>query len=125
MLGVDCFEDVDHVDIALGTKRLALTLSSYLRHRMKDEEEETGPAAGRGLEAGYVAFKTDAVLTQLTAAVAKLHRAVMKNWQHLVMLAANTQKRRGGRDKGSIDSGLNEMDQFSNFKICRTQYRSP
>ena len=34
-------------------------------------------------------YKTDAVLTQTTAALASLHRATLMNWHHIQMIVGN------------------------------------
>jgi hypothetical protein len=34
-------------------------------------------------------FKTDAVLTQIVSNMAKLHRAVLRNWHHILIMVGN------------------------------------
>ena len=92
--GEDCFEDVDHQSVSMDIKRLALTLSGYLKDRMKKEQGqgvndlEAGGENAPELETN-IQFRTDAMLTQTTAMLARLHRAVLMNTHQINMLTQN------------------------------------
>ena len=87
-LGEDCFGDVDHAKIAMEIKRLAVAMSGYLRDRMK--EEDVGTDNGKAAVGSRPSqFKADAVLTHATTVIAKLHRAILRNWHHILMIVGN------------------------------------
>ena len=88
-LGEDGFEDVDHQLLAMEIKRLALTLRGYLQMRMKESIEYT--EAGANLDDPLIQGKyyTDSVLTQMTLGMARLHRAVLRNHHHILMVIGN------------------------------------
>ena len=88
-LGEDGFEDVDHQILAMEIKRLALTLRNYLQMRMEESIEYT--RAGKNLDSPSIKAKyfTDSILTQMTLEMAKLHRAVLRNHHHILMVIGN------------------------------------
>ena len=88
-LGEDGFEDVDHQILAMEIKRLALTLRNYIQMRMEESIEYT--RAGENLDAPSIKAKyfTDSILTQMTLEMAKLHRAVLRNHHHILMVIGN------------------------------------
>ena len=89
-LGEDTFDDVDHQIVAMEIKRLAITLKEYLQSRMKEgneEKYERNESDDEQLPRNE--FYKDSVLAQMTLQLAKLHRAVLKNHHHLLMLIGN------------------------------------
>ncbi|TRY77008.1 hypothetical protein TCAL_06375 [Tigriopus californicus] len=86
--GQDCFEDVDHEEIALEVNRLAKSLANYIKSRANQDQQIRKTGSGKGFEA-KVKFKTDAVLTEITAILARLHRSVLRNWHHILMILNN------------------------------------
>lgn len=82
-LGEDCFDDVDHQEIAMEIKREALGLTSYLKTRMSEHELNNERRGDK------VQFQVDALLTQTTALLAKLHRATLRNWHHILLIVGN------------------------------------
>ena len=89
-LGEDTFEDVDHQILAMEIKRLAITLKEYLQSRMREgNEEESEEYESDDEPLSRNEFYKDSVLAQMTLQLAKLHRAVLKNHHHLLMLIGN------------------------------------
>ena len=95
-LGEDTFEDVDHQVFAMEMKRLAVTLKEYLEYRVKERQEEKSDVYNEqftlpdpGTNGNHNEFVKDSVLTQMTLQLAKLHRAVLRNHHHLLMLIGN------------------------------------
>ena len=89
-LGEDDFEDVDHQILAMEIKKLALTLKEYLQIRLKEEGHGETPHRDNGNESlSRTNYYTDSVLAQMTLQLAKLHRAVLRNHHHLLMLIGN------------------------------------
>jgi len=88
-LGEDDFEDVDHQILAMEIKKLALTLKEYLQIRVKEGQSKK-PFRDNGNEfLSQTNYYTDSVLAQMTLELAKLHRAVLRNHHHLLMLIGN------------------------------------
>ena len=94
-LGEDDFEDVDHQILAMEIKKLALTLKKYLqtlptidynRITNKDFTENKNKEIEYLLRSKYF---TDSLLTQMTLELAKLHRAVLRNQHHILMILGN------------------------------------
>ena len=109
-LGEDTFEDVDHQILAMEIKRLAITLKEYLQSRMKegnDEKSEEYESDDEPLSRNE--FYRDSVLAQMTLQLAKLHRAVLKNHHHLLILignfagnAKNVREHKGNNETGNV-----------------------
>ncbi len=72
-------------------KRLALALSVYMKNRMVEEKAGGGnPNSPRSrFLRGRSSFAQDAVMTQAIALIARLHRAVLRNWHHMRMILHN------------------------------------
>ena len=88
-LGEDDFEDVDHQILAMEIKKLALTLKEYLQIRMKEGQGEKPYSDNENESVSRTNYYTDSVLAQMTLELAKLHRAVLRNHHHLLMLIGN------------------------------------
>ena len=88
-LGEDDFEDVDHQILAMEIKKLALTLKEYLQIRIKEGQEEKPYRDDENESLSRTKYYTDSVLAQITLELAKLHRAVLRNHHHLLMLIGN------------------------------------
>ena len=89
-LGEDGFEDVDHQGLDAELKRLALTLKNYLEIRMDEMMEYTQQFGANFDDPAYlVKYHTDSILTQMTLEMAKIHRAVLKNQHHILMIIGN------------------------------------
>ena len=88
-LGEDGFDDVDHQIMAMEMKRLAFTVKQYLETRKQETEEFT--RMGMPLDAPFFKAKddTDHALAQITLMMAKLHRAILRNHHHILMLIGN------------------------------------
>ena len=84
-IGDDCFVDVNHTMLTREIKKIALTLSAYLKDRMVEEKSGVTIDPQRR----KVRYKTDALLTQSTKALAELHRGIMRNWHHILMILGN------------------------------------
>ena len=86
-LGDDGFEDVDHQGLDAEIKSLALTLKKYLEIRMDEMMEYTQKFGANFDDPSYlVKYHTDSILTQMTLEMAKIHRAVLKNQHHILMM---------------------------------------
>ena len=98
-LGEDGFEDVDHQGLDAELKDLALTLKNYLEMRM-DEMMEYQQQFGANFDdpSFLVKYHTDSILTQMTLEMAKIHRAVLKNQHHILMIIGNF--------AGNVDANL-------------------
>ena len=109
-LGEDTFEDVDHQILAMEIKRLAITLKEYLQSRMKEGNEEKSEEYESDDEPlSRNEFYRDSVLAQMTLQLAKLHRAVLKNHHHLLILignfagnAKNAREHKGNNETGNV-----------------------
>ena len=88
-LGEDGFEDVDHQILAMEIKRLAVSLAQYLKERMRESLMYTQNGDDLDDPAIKVKYETDYVLTQTTAIMAKLHRAILRNHHHILMVIGN------------------------------------
>ena len=88
-LGEDGFEDVDHQILAMEIKRLAVSLTAYLKERMRESLITAKSGANLNDPSTRVKFETDYVLTQTTAIMAKLHRAILRNHHHILMVIGN------------------------------------
>ena len=88
-LGEDGFEDVDHQILAMEIKRLAMSLTGYLKERMEESLVTTKSGADLNDPSVRVKFETDTVLTQSVAIIAKLHRAILRNHHHILLLIGN------------------------------------
>ena len=89
-LGDDGFEDVDHQGLDAELKRLALTLKNYLEIRMDEMMEYTQQFGANFDDPSYlVKYHTDSILTQITLEMSKIHRAVLKNQHHILMIIEN------------------------------------
>ena len=88
-LGEDGFEDVDHQILAMEIKRLAMTVKSYLEVRKNEERDYV--KAGANLNDPSIKTKTDtdSILAQTTLMMAKLHRAILRNHHHILMMIGN------------------------------------
>ena len=88
-LGEDGFEDVDHQILAMEVKRLALTVKNYLETRKQESNDYK--LAGANLHDPSIRVKdeTDSVLAQVTLMMAKLHRAILRNHHHILMVIGN------------------------------------
>ena len=89
-LGDDGFEDVDHQGLDAEIKSLALTLKNYLEIRMDEIMESTQQFGANFDDPSYlIKYHTDSILTQMTLEMAKIHRAVLKNQHHILMIIGN------------------------------------
>ena len=88
-LGEDGFTDVDHQLLAMEIKRLALTVKQYLETRR--QETQYYKRTGTDLTDPSIKAKdeTDHVLAQTTLMMAKLHRAILRNHHHILMVIGN------------------------------------
>ena len=88
-LGEDGFEDVDHQILAMEIKRLAMTVKNYLEVRKNEERDYV--RAGANLNDPSIKTKTDtdSILAQTTLMMAKLHRAILRNHHHILMVIGN------------------------------------
>ena len=75
-----------------------MAMSGYLKERMKEEDNDGKKMAAKSR------FKEDAVLTHTTTVLAKLHRAILRNWHHILMIVGNL----GGNNLGT-ESKLHEQ----------------
>ena len=94
-LGEDNFEDVDHQTLAMEIKNIALTLRNYMqtvptidynRINWKDFTQNKDKEVEYLLRSKYF---TDSVLAQMTLELAKLHRSVLRNHHHILMILGN------------------------------------
>jgi hypothetical protein len=89
-LGQDCFSDVNHKDISIDVRKTALALTKYLEERIKESDKINQDFNDvNELMGNRVKYKTDAVLTHMVTILAKIHRATMRNWQHILVLVGN------------------------------------
>ena len=75
--------------MAMETKSLAFAVKQYLETRKQETEEFT--RMGMPLDAPFFQAKddTDHALAQITLMMAKLHRAILRNHHHILMLIGN------------------------------------
>ncbi|CAB4058882.1 unnamed protein product [Lepeophtheirus salmonis] len=94
--GTDCFLDVDHAGIYGRVNGLAKKVSDYIKYRNKELQ-----AYGKthmvhpGVQ---VQIQADDILAHTTILLQKLHRSVMRNWHHILMIVGNL----AGNDGGAI-----------------------
>lgn len=90
-LGQDCFADVDHQDLALDVQNLALLAAKYLEARMVESllAKKKGGQKEYSLASLNAKYHTDLFLIQATVLMAKIHRATLRNWHHLLMTITN------------------------------------
>ena len=102
-LGEDGFEDVDHQGLDAEIKSLALTLKKYLEIRMDEMTEYTQKFGANFDDPSFlVKYHTDSILTQMTLEMAKIHRAVLKNQHHILMIIGNF--------AGNVDANLSQTN---------------
>lgn len=76
-IGQDCFVNVDHDAMTRAIKDLGVTTIMYLKDRQKEKSDQASD------------FRLDSILTDMLSLIYHLHRATIRNWHHLAMLAGN------------------------------------
>lgn len=75
-LGEDCFLDVNHKQFTLEIKQLALAMQDFIEYRVMDNQ--------KGAQ-----YKMDEMMVDLIKMVFQLHRATLRNWNHILMVVSN------------------------------------
>ena len=75
-LGDDCFIDVNHKQFTWEIKKLALAMQDFIEDRIVNNENSAQ-------------YKMDEIMTHLITMIFQLHRATLRNWNHILMAISN------------------------------------
>ena len=75
-LGQDCFLDVNHKQFTWEIKKLALAMQDFIEDRVMNND--------RGAQ-----YKMDEMMTHMITLMFQLHRATLRNWNHILMVVSN------------------------------------
>ena len=85
-LGEDCFSDVNHKQFTWEIKKLALVMQDFIEYRVMNNQN--------GAQ-----YKMDEMMVNLIQMVFQLHRATLRNWNHILMVVSNFAYMQNGNHK--------------------------